>query len=178
MIRAADHMRFVLTDRIARTRDRRLGALSAAYPALVATLLVIVPPIVLAGTGSTKAWHRNVSRDQIAPFNPKRRVDSIRAELDITVNQAEAWSSYEAALENYRNEVRAAHQRELRVFLRIEGNPLSPAEGFGSEFRLDERRRQAQERLRIAFERLSSVLTREQRLKAGQLLSPTECGVQ
>jgi hypothetical protein len=171
-------MRFVLTDRIAGTRDRPLGALSAAYPALAAILLVSVPPVVLAETGSTKVWHRNVSRDQIAPFNLEPRVDSIRAELGITINQAEAWSSYEAALENYRNEVSAAHQRELRVFLRIEGNPLSPAEGFGSEFRFDESRRQAQERLRIAFERLSSVLTRQQRLKAGQLLSPAECGVQ
>ena len=171
-------MRFVLTDRIARTRDRHPGGFLATYPALAAILLVSVPPVVLAETGSTKVWHRNASRDQIVPFNPKPRVDSIRAELGITVNQAEAWSNYEAALENYRNEVRAAHQRELRVFLRIEGNPLSPAEGFGSEFRLDESRRQAQERLRIAFERLSSVLTREQRLKAGQLLSPAECGVQ
>src|SRR6266545_1500628 len=95
---------------------------------------VIVPPIVLAEAGFTKALHRNVSSDQIVPFSPKWRIDAIRAELGITVNQAEAWSSYEAALENYRNEIRSAHQRELRTLLRIEGNPLSPAGQFGSKF--------------------------------------------
>src|SRR6266508_3270615 len=140
-------MRVMLRDWLVRTtRYRGLGPLSAAYPALVGTLLVIVPSIVLAEAGFTKALHRNVSSDQVVPFSPKRRIDAIRAELGITVNQAEAWSSYEAALEVYQSEVRGAHQRELRIFLRIEGNPLSPAEEFGSKFRLDESRRQAQER--------------------------------
>jgi len=141
-------------------------------------LLVVVPPIVLAEAAGTKAWHGNVPGVEIVPFSPERRIDSIGAEIGITVSQVEAWSSYEAALEIYRNEVRDAHQRELRTLLRIDGNPLNPAEEFGSKFRLDESRRQTQERLRIAFEHFSSVLMPQQRLKARQLLSPAECGVQ
>jgi hypothetical protein len=156
---------------------RKRKGWSLPYGVSIFALIVFAPSVVLAESSSTRSNDRISGQQKVLSLRGTDRAAYLRLQIGIAGTQAVAWTDYEQALELYQAEARRERQLELHKLLRMGGEPITEAERLDSEFRPNADSLQAKGRLRSAFQRLYSLLSPEQRLRADRLLTSGECGI-